>query len=119
MTRGELADKGPTYVSVAGIDGFYADALCDVFGASSVSAKAGEVPRPGNTRTGAEEGSHVCQSCVQGISCQQVPRAKQSKSGLTPYPSWGISWPLGSLTLVWRVNWEAMLPGRGGEVSSV
>lgn len=43
MTRGELADEGPTYVSVAGVDGFYADALCDVFGASSVSAKAGEI----------------------------------------------------------------------------
>lgn len=110
MMRGTQADEGPTYVSVAGVDGFYADALCDIFGASSVSAKAGETPRPGTMSTGAE-GSHVCQSCVQGISCQQVSRAKQSQARLTPYPSWGISWPLGSLTLVWRVNWEAMLPG--------
>lgn len=34
--------RGPTYVSVAGVDGLYADALGNVFRASRVSAKAGE-----------------------------------------------------------------------------
>lgn len=40
----EAAWRGPTYVSVAGVDGFYADALSNVFRASSVSARPGEAP---------------------------------------------------------------------------
>lgn len=80
-------------------------------------------------RTIAEESAHVCQSCRSGISCQQAGFSttaavmggytKHSKTALTPYPSWGIWWPLGSLTLVWRVNWEAMIANLGGQVSGV
>lgn len=44
---------------------------------------------------------------------------KHGRTALTPYPSWGIWWPLGSLTLVWRVNWEAMVSNARGPVSIV
>jgi len=59
-----------TYVSVADVDGFYADALGNIFRASSVLVKIrvrlrdqALVLRP---RRGS---SHVCHSCMWGISC--------------------------------------------------
>lgn len=73
-------------MSVAGGDGFYADALGDVFRASSVSANAGgggglRLQDPGMRAIAEEESAHVCQSCRSGMSCQQGRSQFDSSSG--------------------------------------